>query len=283
MTAPHADTAVIPIEGLKLPTVSNECMQILDMLSENDVDITNITRIITTDAILSATVIKYANSPLYRRSHEINSIGMAVSLLGIKNVTAAVMMATMKAFSTNKTWIDGAIWEHNLAISTLCKVIANQLFPDSADEMELIGLLHDMGVLILSANYGQGYLHLHECSCEESIPLDKLETSTYGYNRDDIMLKVADDFRLPEEIKNVVCHFHSSSPMTDLDSSSNKHTLILSLAHYIESMRADKQHNMLETVIDYTKHTPNLLNYSDEELAQLVDNCEAFIEGRMSI
>jgi len=286
MIAPNSDnaeTTVIPIDQLKLPTISNECMQILDMLSDKDVDITNITRIISTDALLSATVIKYANSPLYRRSQSITSIGLAVSLLGIKNVTAAVMMATMKAFSTNKTLVDSTVWEHNLAISTLCKVVANHTYPETADEMELIGLLHDMGALILSANYGEAYLDLYKQSSDHGIPLDELETSTFGYNRDDVMLKIADEFRLPEDIKRIVCHFHSSDPVTDLDSINNQHTLILSLAHYIESMRKDKPHNMLETVVDYTTQKPNLLNYSNEELAALAENCETFIEGRMSI
>ena len=281
--AENQDFAVISIDKLRLPTISNECMQVLDMLSEGDVDLPKITKIIGMDAVLSATVIKYANSPLYRRSNAINTVHLAVSLLGIKNVTAAVMMATMKSFSSNKTWIDGNIWEHNIAISTLCKVIASKTFPETADEMELIGLLHDMGALILSANYGQGYIELYNKSCEQGIPLDELEMITYGYNRDDVMDKIAGDFRLPDDIKNIVCNFHKLNPVTDLESTANKHNLILSLAHYIESQRPEKQQSILETVVDYTTFKPNPLGYTDEELEQLVNDCEGYIAERMSI
>ena len=224
----------VDINSLKLPAVSKECAQVIEMLGQDDISLQKLCKVISVDPILSSTLLKYANSPLHRRSNQVTNVNIAVNLLGMKNVRAAAMMATMRAFSGDDNSVNLLIWEHSITISALCRLIAEQVSRQIVEEMELIGTLHDMPALVMSTNYPTEYKELIESAKENNTPHEVLWNELFGISQDDVMVRFSKEFRLPEMIDAVLRAYHSREPITTINGEEDKYLAILALAHHID-------------------------------------------------
>lgn len=260
------------IDKLTLPGISPVCVEILDMLSKEDANIRQIAKAVALDPVLSGNLIKYANSPMYRRPKPITNTNAAVNLLGIKNVTAALMMATMRSFAKNSTEIDEAIWQHGVSISTLSKTIAMKYDRSIADEMELIAMLHDMGALVFSTNFPDDYATLYESAFSKHVPLDLLEEETMGFGRDDIMEKVADKFRLPDSSREILLNYHKDH--SDIYSNERTPALILSLAHHLEQYVVPDIEPIPETNVLELADLKLALGFVDQDIENIIEDCK---------
>ena len=65
-----------------LPSPPGVAEQIIELSSLPDSDIDTLAEIIRVDPALSAKILQYANSPLFRRATEIESLQQAASLFG---------------------------------------------------------------------------------------------------------------------------------------------------------------------------------------------------------
>jgi len=137
------------------------------------------------DAALAARVIRLAGGA-HRRAAP--SVPAAVRLLGIDALRAAVL--SNKVFVRNGTEPAGGpldrreLWLHNLTVALASRLLAERLAsPGEGDEAYLAGLMHDVGILLLSESLPKSYaraagglstgMSLAECE-KRSIGVDHL-------------------------------------------------------------------------------------------------------------
>lgn len=267
---------------LKLPAVSSECSNVLEMLDQEDVSVSKLGKVISLDPILSSTLLKYANSPLYRRSTEVTNVTTAINLLGSKNVCAAVMMATMRAFSGGDAALNLKIWEHSVAISAIGRLVCKASFRGLENEIELVGILHEMPALVMATNYPNEYKAMLESARDDATPHEVLWRELFGISQDDIMARVAKDFRLPEKISDVLCVYHTHPPLDSIDSDQDRLIAMLSLAHHIEK-KGMSEDILCETTIDDLASLLELLNLSEEDIENIAEDSELAMHEHMQM
>lgn len=136
---------------LVLPTLPEVALQVREVVDDPDATAKQLAEIITTDAALSARLLKVANSPLYRGRTQIDSIQMAVSRLGlvmVRNLVTSLVMEQMFQATTNR--LDNRLrelWEQSTKVAAASQVIAAKLPGIKTDEAMLAGLIHAIGVL----------------------------------------------------------------------------------------------------------------------------------------
>lgn len=136
---------------LVLPTLPEVALQVREVVDDPDATAKQLAEIITTDAALSARLLKVANSPLYRGRTQIDSIQMAVSRLGlvmVRNLVTSLVMEQMFQATTNR--LDKRLrelWEQSTKVAAASQVIAAKLPSIKTDEAMLAGLIHAIGVL----------------------------------------------------------------------------------------------------------------------------------------
>ncbi|MGE0082389.1 MAG: HDOD domain-containing protein, partial [Thiohalomonadaceae bacterium] len=81
---------------LTLPTLPEVALRVREVVDDEDANLGDIVAAITTDAALSARLIRVANSPLMRASRPVESVDMAVSRLGMKLVRDMVVSMAMQ-------------------------------------------------------------------------------------------------------------------------------------------------------------------------------------------
>jgi HD-like signal output (HDOD) protein len=85
------------VSGCELPPISGIAAQLVAKLSEDQVDLTYLRDLIAQDPILTAAVLRWANSPIYGAARRVNTLEAAISILGITKVRAR----TIAFFITN--------------------------------------------------------------------------------------------------------------------------------------------------------------------------------------
>jgi len=132
------------------------------LLSREDIQFSELARIIEKDPSLTAKLLNLANSSFYSGIVRAKTIEQAVSRIGLVGVKNLLMTIIFKEVFTAKTkYLSAEIqlnWRHSLACGVCGKKIAEKagrLF--LAQDAYLLGLLHDLGVVailnILSALY----------------------------------------------------------------------------------------------------------------------------------
>lgn len=139
------------IKLLSLPAVVAK----LNELLLNPVSTTDeITRTISQDAVLSARLLKIVNSPFYQFPTKIDTISMAITILGTRQLRNLVLSSTViKQFSqhTDSEFFDlESFWCHSITSAIAARMIALNLGMADAEQYFVAGLLHDIGKMIMS-------------------------------------------------------------------------------------------------------------------------------------
>ena len=242
-----------------------------------------ISKLVALDPILSAQLIKYAKSPLYRRSREVTNVSTAVGLLGLKNVTVAIMMVTMKSFKKKNNVLHDEIFYHGTVISAFSRIVAKKYTPSIADDVELIGMLHDIGASVFSVNYTEDYLQLHHASTTEGVALDALERPKFGFDRDEVARYLGGEFRLAESTKQIISAYHQTADVYDFNDEKNLYIAVLSLAHHLEKHYNNEEEQLLETIPISLEILKSHFSISEEDWHTLVEECGAFLQERFNM
>lgn len=262
----------INIPDFKMPSPSPEGIQIMEMLSEVNLDLSILSDVISRDPVLAATAMKYANSPLYRRLIEITSVRKAVNMLGIKNVSTIILIATMRSFGSPPTKASEAIWEHSMGVSALAKLIARVVDRSLQDNAEFLATIHDIGAMTLAVNledYDQVYLN----ALNKGTNLDQAESEKFGYSHDDITPEALEKLKLPERLTKLLEKFHQRDAITSIDTKDDKLLAILSLAHQMEQqIHGDTRIN--ETIPEDIETLISLLKLSQDNLDDIKEDFE---------
>lgn len=147
------DTLLEDLENdkLVLPTLPEVALKVRDTLEDDNSSMSDVAKIISSDAALAARMIQVSNSPLLRASRNIESVEAAVARMGsnmIRNlVTSMVMEQMFQATSDVTDKRLRQIWEHSTEVAAISHALAKQCTKLEAEQAMLAGLIHDIGVL----------------------------------------------------------------------------------------------------------------------------------------
>jgi HD-like signal output (HDOD) protein len=264
------------LDQLTFPKASPQAAKVLAMLSAEDPDMKEVDHLIMQDPVLAGTLIRYANSPLYRRGGEISNVPMATRLIGVKNVRSAMVMTALRATCPSDNDVTHAVLKHSLAIAALCKLIARESCAGSADDLELLGLIHDIGMAVLATNVEETYQALLSRAQAENLALDELETAEFGFNHDQIAVKALHEFRLPKRHEMVLTHFHQLPDESVMDEDMKKERAVLMLAHRLLA-EISEDGPFQETLLEPTDVLASILGLDEAALAAIREQAPACI------
>jgi putative nucleotidyltransferase with HDIG domain len=133
------DTKTLPT----LPVVISK----LNSLAENEKSsVQEMARIVSSDQILSARILRLANSPSYG-FYRVSTISNAMILLGINVVKSLALSSSFFEIMEKESV---GLWEHSLGVGVAANLLARKLGLPECEEIATAGLLHDIGKVIIS-------------------------------------------------------------------------------------------------------------------------------------
>ena len=192
-------------DQLTLPTLPEVALKVRDVAEDENACIADLVKIISTDASLTARIVRVTNSPLLRAPVEVKDLGMAVNRLGM-NYTAnlAIGLAMEQMFQATTDIIDTrlrGIWEQTSKIATISHVIAAKQKGMQLEEVTLAALIHQLGALPILT-----YAEEHEDLISDGITLDQVISKLHG-ELGEVILKKWDFppelIKLPKDYQNL--------------------------------------------------------------------------------
>jgi HD-like signal output (HDOD) protein len=138
---------------VELPTIPSVVQQLMAALRDPDVDFRKIGVALSRDPVLSAKVLRVANSSFFGGQRSMASIDAAVGLIGIQALNRLIVACGISSTLDGIAGIDLRVfWRDASVAATAAHKLAPLLAAD-AEEAYICGLLHATGHLILCRSY----------------------------------------------------------------------------------------------------------------------------------
>jgi putative nucleotidyltransferase with HDIG domain len=196
-----------------IPTLSKTYLELTKALRSHTVPLRDISAIIEQDLALTAKVLQTVNSVRFAPARRIQSVFDAVQMIGFEVVRALVLGIQVFEFchKTARTELFQTVWSHSLRTAVRAKRLAayEDLPYESQDETFLLGLLHDIGKVVLGASCPEEYQKLWVTHREDSGGLVDAESRIFGADHGHVGAFLLRLWGLPEEIAQAVQMHHS--------------------------------------------------------------------------
>ncbi len=204
-------------KSLELVSPPTTYSQLSSLIHDDNSSAEDISAIINTDPALTTRLLKVVNSPYYGFPSQISTISRAITIIGTSELTQLVLATSVinafKGIPESLIKMED-FWQHSIACAVTASLIAKQCKLPAAEHFFIAGLLQNIGSLVIyqavpelareaitSAQFGQEVLY-------------KAEQRLLGFDHSDVGAALAQNWRLPQPLIEVIKHHHAPSKAT---------------------------------------------------------------------
>jgi len=196
--------------------------QILTLASDDNVLIEEFGSVVASSPQLAAQVVKVANSSLYGMEGRITRLERAVLILGVRTV-ASIASSVLVANQTKSIRIGkltgNELWMHSLEVGCCAQLLCRCLSWPHDSEAYLAGLLHDLGLSLLSTDHGDAYASmldgLRAREGAESKHITQVEQEQFGEDHGQRLARQARRWGFPPLLCDAFTHHHAPTDAAD--------------------------------------------------------------------
>lgn len=195
-----------------LPTLPGVVARIIEMVDDEHTTARQLGSEIARDQVISAKVLKLVNSGFYGFTQPISTIPHAVAMLGFDTVKSLVLTSGVLEMMDNAL---PGLWDHSLACARACTFIAEEADLEAPEEVSVIGLLHDLGKVILSQTLADDFARIRQRAERGDILLVRSELDVLGCHHGDIGAWLLSRWALPAKLTEPIADHHDFRPTRD--------------------------------------------------------------------
>jgi HD-like signal output (HDOD) protein len=256
---------------ISLPEIYLKYRRLMD---DPESTVGNFAEVVGLDANLSAVVLKIVNSPVYGLSGKIDQISKAIHVLGTDKLHDVVLTASLMALNyPNEILPLVTFWRHSLFCGVFSRLLGEQLHFEESESFFIIGLLHQIGHLVMYSHYPEQSKQAILRAKQENQAMDTAEQSIMGFHYGHVGAKLMAQWRLPL-LFQVLTYFQPTPLEAPL---LQRQTALLHLAHGYADWYVNIQDNISESMINpnvcqILQITPKDIHSTLEQAKQL--SCE---------
>lgn len=171
-------------------------LHVLRLTNDPNSDATVIGRAVEADPVLTAQIMRLANSAAFGMAGRVGNAPLAVSLVGFSAVRSiATFLAT--GLQDHKAPTPPGFWGHAAAVAAGASIIGPR-FSVSRTDAFAAGILHDLGLALLHAADAQTHLELIRRTNGDDDVLCELERDAFGLSHPEAAAQLLTDWQFPE-------------------------------------------------------------------------------------
>ncbi|SHO51720.1 sensor domain-containing diguanylate cyclase [Desulfopila aestuarii] len=236
-------------EKVRLPSPKAIAIRILEAIRKDEDSFAELANIIKSDPVLTARILKVANSSYYGMVDQVSSPGQAISVLGtkaLKNIALSfVIFDAVKVTQQGSFDID-LFWRRAITSAVAAEIMAAEVGFRS-DDIFVTALLQDFGVLVLFLSCGAAYTEVFDAKRISGSNLQEEETKHLSFNHTEVGYQILKSWNLPDTICEPIRDHHSPKKpgQTSTAGLVNLADRIASIYHGKESNRRSIEARML--------------------------------------
>ncbi|MBC7834500.1 MAG: GGDEF domain-containing protein [Phycisphaerales bacterium] len=214
MSSPDQNSVFSALKAAKrLPTPPGTALRVLELCRNDETDTARLAEAVMSDPVLSARILKFANSAASGVQREVTSVRQAVLLLGSRSVKLAALgfsLAPTELRQPGAMFDLNGYWAFSCGSAVIARSLAGGHFKVDREEAFTAGLLAGIGKLALSR--GMTHQYFNAVLGVQSLPeLLAAERMSFGIDHAELGAQVLADWGLPEVLVNAVRYQHEPS------------------------------------------------------------------------
>lgn len=189
-----------------LPSVPKVVRRLIESFEQPEADPMRIATLIEEDPVLTAKLLKTANSAFFGLSRNVNNAREAMNILGLIKVRALVIASALgEGFHTVGGVNLNQFWRYSLNTANLARYIA---LPIRIDENTAFtaGLIHGIGELVMHVGMPESMIELDRSVPMLDLKRAKAERSVFGYSYAEVGAALAREWKFPRRMINAIEH-----------------------------------------------------------------------------
>jgi len=265
------------LEEGRLYTLPEIYHQLEEIIRSQSSSMDEIGQIISTDASLSAKILKLANSAIYGLRTEVSTLGRALNLVGIKEVQNIILLDSLAGkFNDDKqcSVINMEdFWRRSVYLALIAKRLAKKLRHPNADRLFISAIMSRLGQLVCCATRTEEVSQiLHEHRNNAARIEFNIENNILGFTYNEVSAKMLANWKVPEEITLCLqyCHDPVNAPENIKNSYFNDLSILNAATIYSGILELDE--NTIETTEFCLTQVNPLVNESLNINKQTIDD-----------
>jgi HD-like signal output (HDOD) protein len=187
------------LQSVKLPVMQEVAQALIRTLSDDQADVASVTKIIGKDPVLTATLLRMANSAMFGLSRSVNTLDNAVSVVGMAHIRAralSICMANAFAFPTGINRLD--FWRSSMVCAGYARWLAASIGLDE-QQAWLTGMMLRLGEIVIAQRMPDVLERIESVPCGPGERW-KRERDLAGFDEGEISAEIARRWDFPETV-----------------------------------------------------------------------------------
>ncbi|VAX37823.1 hypothetical protein MNBD_PLANCTO03-1838 [hydrothermal vent metagenome] len=201
--------------GDRMSAMPASILRVTSMLAEGNTDPDEIASIVKSDEVLTAAVLRRANSVAFGSTGRVFDLRQSIVRLGTKNLTHVIMeQKSTDIFGESGTAFGldrGALWRSGIGGGIGAEYIAKRVAPEEVDLAYIAGLLRDIGKIALDAFFGEQYFKMLAPHIDSTRSFVECEKLALGFDHTQVGQAMGEAWGLPTRLCNAI-RFHHDPP-----------------------------------------------------------------------
>lgn len=185
----------------KLPNVPDVVRELIQLLDDPDANYSDISSKVAHDQTISLKVLRIVNSAYFGLSRKISSIDEATVLIGMEKLKTLVIASGFSASVESAEGINLAnFWADSFRVAELAKWIAKRSNLVDEDEAFTVGIVHNIGVLLLHLTAPEIALEIQQLVNNRKASRMKAEVDLLGFTTQQAGQALMDQWKFPADL-----------------------------------------------------------------------------------
>ncbi len=198
---------------LTLPTLPLVASRMLQMVDDPRISAGALGRALSEDQVLTARVLKLANSSYYGFPRAIGTVNLAVVVLGfdaVKELVLSVAVMDLFRHGASDTRLDmPRFWDHSVRVAAAARQVARILRWKAVGEAFTAGILHDIGRVVLHQYQPRQFDEMVRRVVDDGVPPLDAELDVLGATHAEVGAWLVEKWNLPASLVHAVRYHHS--------------------------------------------------------------------------
>lgn len=192
----------------ELPASPIVATKLLELLRKPDLKIKELASAVSLDPVISARLLRIANSAYYQQMKQVGTVDRAIIVVGEEALKNLALEYSLR--STRKTYgmVERKLWENSIGCAVACRMLADRLTDIDKNEAYLAGLQHHIGKVVMINRDKDLYLKVLQIVESGKGQLRDVERGLFAYSHEMVGAALLDHWNYPRVIVEITLHHH---------------------------------------------------------------------------
>lgn len=213
-----------------LPPSPIVATKLLELLRDPDLRIKDLANAVSLDPVISARLLKIANSVMYHQVKQVSSVDRALIVVGENVLKNLALEYSLR--STQRTYglLERKLWENSIGCAVASRMIADKLTDLDKSEAYLAGLQRHIGKVVMINRDKALYREVMQIVERGEGVLRDVERGLFAYSHEMVGAALLDHWNYPKRIVEATLYHHDLERLRQGDSATFALCAVLYLA-----------------------------------------------------